>query len=63
MLHALDGRFAAYGWLANTGVKFLIIVDMEGQTTALDGDRKKDTLLVGLRDSDLKPASIYQIRR
>jgi hypothetical protein len=62
LLHALDGRFAAYGWLTNTGVKFLIIVDMEGQKTDVDAGRRSDTLLVGLRDSDLKPASIYPTR-
>ena len=30
LLHALDERIAMYGWLTNTGVKFVIVVDMEG---------------------------------
>ncbi|KAL2359394.1 hypothetical protein RJZ56_007756 [Blastomyces dermatitidis] len=56
LLHAFDERFAAYGWLTNTGVKFLIIVDMDGNVTS-SVDKKKMAPLVGLRDSDLKPAS------
>ncbi|KAI5295128.1 hypothetical protein KEM52_002298 [Ascosphaera acerosa] len=31
LLHAFDKQFAAYGWLTNTGTKFVIVVDMEGQ--------------------------------
>ncbi|PGH04748.1 hypothetical protein AJ79_06969 [Helicocarpus griseus UAMH5409] len=55
LLHAFDERFAAYGWLTNTDVKFLIVVDMDGKPlTAVD--KKKAAPLVGLRDSDLKPA-------
>ncbi|KAI7162089.1 hypothetical protein KC349_g2330 [Hortaea werneckii] len=30
LLHALDERIAMYGWLLNTGVKLIIVVDMEG---------------------------------
>ncbi|EEH18977.2 hypothetical protein PABG_01296 [Paracoccidioides brasiliensis Pb03] len=56
LLHAFDERFAAYGWLTNTDVKFLIIVDMSGQPVS-GRDEKKVPPLVGLRDSDLKPAS------
>ncbi|OAT14410.1 hypothetical protein BDBG_09442, partial [Blastomyces gilchristii SLH14081] len=55
LLHSFDERFAAYGWLTNTGVKFLIIVDMDGNVTS-SVDKKKMAPLVGLRDSDLKPA-------
>jgi hypothetical protein len=44
-----------YGWLTNTGVKFVIVVDMEGRpATALDG---KTAAAVGLRDADMKPVS------
>ncbi|EAS33216.3 uncharacterized protein CIMG_04240 [Coccidioides immitis RS] len=52
LLHALDERFSVYGWLTNTGVKFLIIVDLEGRV-AVPG---KFAPLAGLRESDLKPA-------
>ncbi|WEW55591.1 hypothetical protein PRK78_001022 [Emydomyces testavorans] len=52
LLHALDERFAVYGWLTNTDIKFLIIVDLEGKPAAAG----KSVPLVGLRDSDLKPA-------
>jgi hypothetical protein len=45
-----------YGWLTNTGVKFVVVVDMEGRpATALDS---KTSTAVGLRDADLKPVSI-----
>jgi hypothetical protein len=53
LLQAVDERLAMYGWLTNTGVKFVIVVDMEGRpATAQDG---KATTVVGLRDADLKP--------
>ncbi|OAX83823.1 hypothetical protein ACJ72_01824, partial [Emergomyces africanus] len=55
LLHAFDERFAAYGWLTNTDVKFVIIVDMNGKITS-DVDKKRIPPLVTLRDSDLKPA-------
>ncbi|KAJ9642366.1 hypothetical protein H2199_004746 [Coniosporium tulheliwenetii] len=42
-----------YGWLTNTGVKFVIIVDMEGRPATAD---TKISAAVGLRDADLKPA-------
>ncbi|KAF2848012.1 mitochondrial ATPase [Plenodomus tracheiphilus IPT5] len=42
-----------YGWLTNTGVKLVIIVDMEGRpATNLDS---KSATAVGLRDADMKP--------
>ena len=48
-----------YGWLTNTGVKFVIVVDMEGrQATALDS---KASMAVGLRDADLKPVGSFII--
>jgi hypothetical protein len=53
LLQAVDERLAMYGWLTNTGVKFVIVVDMEGRpATAQDG---KAATVVGLRDADLKP--------
>lgn len=45
-----------YGWLTNTGVKIIVVVDMEGRpATALDS---KAATAVGLRDADLKPVSL-----
>ncbi|PGH29945.1 hypothetical protein GX50_07317, partial [[Emmonsia] crescens] len=55
LLHAFDEKFAAYGWLTNTDVKFLIIIDMDGKVTPAV-NKKNMAPLVGLRDSDLKPA-------
>ncbi|CAN9375550.1 unnamed protein product [Alternaria alternata] len=53
LLQAVDERLAMYGWLTNTGVKFVIVVDMEGRpATALDS---KTATAVGLRDADMKP--------
>ena len=55
LLHALDERLAAYGWLTNTGIKFIIIVDMMGRPSE-DADSRKIQRVVGLRDAELKPA-------
>ncbi|KAK2748685.1 hypothetical protein FQN57_000266 [Myotisia sp. PD_48] len=53
LLHAVDERLCVYGWLTNTGVKFAIVVDLK--TPPYTG-REIPTPVVGLRDSDLKPA-------
>ncbi len=56
LLQAVDERLATYGWLTNTGIKFIIVVDMAGRPPAPDDDeRKKAAPILGLRDSDLKP--------
>lgn len=61
LLQAVDERLAMYGWLTNTGVKFVIVVDMEGRpATAQDG---KTAPAIGLRDADLKPVSALQSRK
>ena len=51
ILHALDERIAMYGWLTNTGVKIVIVVDMEGSPA--EGGKLAAGL--GLRNSDLTP--------
>ncbi|KAJ5495616.1 hypothetical protein N7539_000732 [Penicillium diatomitis] len=55
LLHAIDERLAAYGWLTTTGVKFLIIVDHFGREAMATG-KTTGPAVSGLRDSDLKPA-------
>ncbi|KAJ5501681.1 Sedlin [Penicillium expansum] len=55
LLHAIDERLAAYGWLTTTGVKLLIIVDLFGQEEASSG-KQAGAAINGLRDSDVKPA-------
>lgn len=55
LLHALDERIALYGWLLNTGVKLVIIVDMEGRM-APNAEAAKTSIL-GLRGTDLTPVS------
>ncbi|TKA48360.1 hypothetical protein B0A54_00495 [Friedmanniomyces endolithicus] len=54
LLHVLDERLALYGWLTNTGVKLVIVVDMEGRTAPTPEAGK--TAILGLRSSDLAPA-------
>lgn len=44
-----------YGWLTNTGTKFVIIVDMEGRPPATTDSTI--AAVTGLKDSDLKPVS------
>lgn len=55
LLHALDERIALYGWLLNTGVKLVIVVDMEGRM-APNAEAAKTSIL-GLRGTDLTPVS------
>ena len=57
LLQAIDERLATYGWLTNTSIKFIIVVDMAGRPPAPDDDddRRKAASILGLRDSDLKP--------
>ena len=59
LLHAVDERLACYGWLTNTGVKFVIIVDMAGRPAGADpglgGRVAAAAAIVGLREADLKP--------
>ena len=58
LLQAVDERLATYGWLTNTGIKFIIVVDMMGRPPAPDEEKDKRRIppVVGLRDADLKPA-------
>jgi hypothetical protein len=53
LLQAVDERLAMYGWLTNTGVKFVVIVDMEGRP--VNPFDAKSSSAIGLRDADLKP--------
>lgn len=59
MLHAVDERLATYGRLTNTGIKFIIAVDMMGrpptEVTSNPQTRSMPPVL-GLRDSELRPA-------
>lgn len=55
LLQALDERLAAYGWLTNTGIKFIVVVDLFGQPGPIGAKEPKGSAVPGLRDSDLKP--------
>lgn len=57
LLHAVDERLAAYGWLTTTGVKLLVIVDVLGQPLPTT-ERTKGAAVAGLKDSDLKPVCL-----
>ncbi|KAJ5238677.1 hypothetical protein N7468_003296 [Penicillium chermesinum] len=52
LLHAIDERLAAYGWLTTTRVKLLIIVDLFGTETAMSAG----SAVSGIKEADLKPA-------
>ncbi|KAG2024457.1 hypothetical protein GB937_003648 [Aspergillus fischeri] len=58
LLHAIDERLAAYGWLTTTGVKFLIVVDTIGQPTRVGAESLGIGAMATLRESDLKPAPL-----
>ena len=45
-----------YGWLTNTGVKFVVVVDMEGKPISQGGEKDRSNALLGIRDADLRPA-------
>jgi hypothetical protein len=51
LLQALDERLAMYGWLLNTGIKLVVVVDMEGRPA----EPGRLTSALGLRNSDLTP--------
>lgn len=51
LLHAIDERLAAYGFETNTGVRFVVVVDMRGREVA--GEQRS----VGLREADVKTVS------
>ena len=59
LLQAIDERLAMYGWQTNTGTKFVIIVDMEGRPPA--ATESSIATINGLKDSDLKPVSIFMM--
>lgn len=59
LLHVLDERFAAYGWLTNTSVKFIIIVDMMGNSDVAGAGLQSG---LGLQQGDLKPVRIPRLR-
>jgi hypothetical protein len=56
LLQAIDERLAMYGWLTNTGVKLVIIVDMEARQFA--ANEMKNPPVLGLKNSDLTPVSV-----
>ena len=54
LLQAIDERLAMYGWVTNTGVKFVIVIDMEGKPP--DPSVNRNSAVLGVRDSDMRPA-------
>lgn len=56
LLQAIDERLAMYGWLTNTGVKFVVVVDMEGRSTNVQDN--KNPAVLGLKNSDLTPVCV-----
>jgi trafficking protein particle complex subunit 2 len=52
LLQAVDERLAMYGWLTNTGIKIVIVVDMASRVLR----ESKSNAGGAFRESDLKPA-------
>ncbi|KAH6674112.1 Longin-like domain-containing protein [Halenospora varia] len=56
LLHAIDERLAAYGFETNTGVKFVVVVDMRGR--GIGGEAPagagKGVGALGLREGEMK---------
>ena len=59
LLQAIDERLAMYGWLTNTAVKFVIIVDMEGRISSLQDN--KNPAVLGLKNSDFTPVTTLTV--
>jgi hypothetical protein len=57
LLQAVDERIAMYGWMTNSGIKFVIVVDMAGRIIR---DPKQNTV-VGIKDADLKPVGPHRL--
>ena len=57
LLHAVDERLAAYGFETNTGVKFVVVVDMRGRRVdaSLATAAAKGAGAAGLREGEMKP--------
>ncbi|KAK6359521.1 hypothetical protein TWF696_000677 [Orbilia brochopaga] len=54
LLFAIDERLAAYGWMTNTGIKFVVIVD-QGFSGSSGLSSRGGGLGGAIRDADLKP--------
>ncbi|OGM42017.1 hypothetical protein ABOM_009707 [Aspergillus bombycis] len=54
LLHAVDEKLAAYGWLTTTGVKLLVIVDLIGQPVPGSIEKQKGSPRTCSKDPDLK---------
>ncbi|KAL2263799.1 hypothetical protein VTK26DRAFT_5091 [Humicola hyalothermophila] len=64
LLHAVDDRLAAYGFEINTGVRFVVVVDMRGRrldpAAAAAQDHKRIAgagagAVAGLREGEMRP--------
>ncbi|KAF5856648.1 hypothetical protein ETB97_007070 [Aspergillus alliaceus] len=55
LLHAVDERLAAYGWLTTTGVKLLVILDLIGHPAPNGIEKQRGSVRSGSKDPDLKP--------
>ncbi|KAE8144621.1 Sedlin [Aspergillus avenaceus] len=55
LLHAVDERLAAYGWLTTSGLKLLVVIDLIGQPISTGFDKRKGPTRTALKDPDLKP--------
>ena len=66
LLHAVDERLAAYGFETNTGVKFVVVVDMrgrriDGSIAGLADKASRGAAAVGLREGEMKTVGATSI--
>ncbi|KAK3995764.1 Longin-like domain-containing protein [Cladorrhinum sp. PSN332] len=55
LLHAVDERLAAYGFETNTGVRFVVVVDMRGKPAKGGGPTAGGGTGNGLREGEMRP--------
>lgn len=55
LLQAVDDQLSLYGWLTNTGIKFIVAVDMEGRMASSEREARNSAFL-GIKAADLRPA-------
>ncbi|KAL2126751.1 hypothetical protein VTI74DRAFT_294 [Chaetomium olivicolor] len=58
LLHAIDDRLAAYGFETNTGVRFVVVVDMRGRkggaSTVIADGKRGGLAAAGLREGEMR---------
>lgn len=63
---AVDERLSVYGAETNTGVRFVVVLDMAGRRDVIEDEMGKKKaagrVVVGVRDGEVKVVSLLQFR-